>query len=87
MPDDRLEMLKWPHLKVELEDRQKQWPAGARYEFDPDKLTVTWLFEGDGQAPDRLVWHLRREEISSPKPAEVADLIIKQANKVSKAKD
>ena len=87
MPDDRLEMLKWPHLKVELEDRQKQWPAGSRYEFDPDKLTVTWLFEEDGQAPDRLVWHLRREEISSPKPAKVADLIIKQANKVSKAKD
>ncbi len=87
MPDDRLEMLKWPHLKVELEDRQKQWPADSKYEFDSDKLTVTWLFEGESPAPNRLVWHLTREEISSPKPADVAERIIKQANKVSKAED
>ncbi len=87
MPDDRLTMLKWPHLKVELEDREKQWPEDSRYEFDQDKQTVTWLFGGQGQAPDRLVWHLTQKELSSPKPSDVAERIIKLANKVAKAED
>lgn len=87
MPDDRLMMLKWPHLEEELENRRKLWPDGSRYEFDPDKQTITWLFGGEEQAPERLVWHLTQEELSSPKPSDVAERIIKLANKVAKAQD
>ena len=83
MPDERLKMLKWHHSKVELDDREPQWPADSKYEFDHDKETVTWIFEGQSQAPGRLVWHLTQEELSSPKPSDVAERIIKQANKLA----
>ena len=83
--DDRLKMLKWQHLKVELDDREKQWPEHSSYEFDHDKQTVTWLFGGESQTPEFFVWHLTDEEIASPKPAEVANRIIRQVNKVAES--
>ena len=87
VPDDRLMMLRWHHLKVELDMREKEWPEDSRYEFDHDKQTVTWLFGGQSLAPDRLVWHLTGEALSSHKPFDVADRIVKQANKVAKGQD
>ena len=87
MDDDRLKMLKWHHLKVALDNREQQWPEGSEYEFDHEKQKVTWSFRGQSKAPDRLVWLLRREELWSPKPADVADRIIRCANKVAKGED
>jgi len=58
VPDERLQMLKWHHLKVELDDREKEWPKDSKYEFDYDKQTVTWLFGEQSQVSERLVWHL-----------------------------
>ena len=82
MPDERLKMLRWHHLKVELDNREKQWPSGSSYEFDEVKQTVTWFFEEKGELPERVVWHLREEDLSLPKPTEVADRIIALANEI-----
>jgi hypothetical protein len=80
-------MLKWHHLKVEFDNRERQWPEGSEYEFDHEKQTVTWFLRSQSQAPDRLVCHLTREELWSPKPFDVADRIIKWANKMAKGED
>jgi hypothetical protein len=80
--DDRLMMLKWHHLKVELDNREKQWPENTSYEFDYDKQTVTWLFGERANAPERLIWHLTDEDLSEPKPVDVANRIIDRANEL-----
>ncbi len=79
MGDERLEMLKWHHLKVELDNQEKQWPEDSEYEFDHEKQTVTWFFGGQSQTPDRLVCHLTREDLWSLKPNDVANRIMKWA--------
>jgi len=61
--DEKLKMLKWHHLKVELDNREKQWPEDSEYEFDREKQTVTWFFGRQGQAPHRLVCHVTREDL------------------------
>ena len=87
MDDEKLRMLRWHHLKAELDDRENDWPEDSTYEFDHDKQTVTWLFGRQSHAPYRLVWHLTSDELSAPKPTDVAGLIIKWANKVAKGED
>ena len=87
MPDERLEMLRWHHLKVELDDRENQWPEGSSYEFDYDKQTVTWFFAEQSNAPGSLVWHLTETDLSTPKPTDVAERIIKHANKLAEGED
>lgn len=83
VPEERLEMLKWHHLKAELDDREKEWPKGSKYELDYEKQTVTWFFGEQSDAPDRLVWHLTQEEIASPKPLGVANRIIREVNRLA----
>lgn len=87
MPDERLKMLKWHHLKVELDDREKQWPEESSYEFNHDKQTVTWSFGEQTNAPGRFIWHLTEKDLSSPKPTDVAERIIRHANKLAKGED
>ena len=87
MSDDRLKMLKWPHLKAELDKRESEWPKDSAYEFDHDKQAVRWIFHGEIEAPAYLLWHLTNEELASPKPAVVASRIIRQANKVAKGEE
>ena len=87
MPDERLKMLKWHHLKVELDDLEKQWPEGSSYEFDYDKQTVAWSFGEQTNAPGRLVWHLTDEDLSTPKPTDVAERIIREAKKLAERED
>ena len=87
MPDERLKMLKWHHLKAELDDREQQWPEDSSYEFDYDKQTVTWLFGEQSDAPGCLVWHLTEKDLSTPKPIDVAERIIREANKLAKRED
>lgn len=82
MPYDRLKMLKWQHLTVELDKQQKHWPEGSVYEVDHDKQTVTWLFGRESQSPEFLVWHVTDKELASPKPIDVASRIVRQANKI-----
>ena len=87
MSDDRLKMLKWQHLKAELDKQEKSWPKGSSYEFDHDKQTVEWHFESEGEAPEFFVWHLTNEELASPKPSEVVSRIIRQVNNVAKGEE
>jgi len=87
MSDERLETLKWHHLKVELDDREKQWPEGSSFEFDHDKKTVTWSFGEKTKSPGRLIWHLTDKDLSTPKPTDVAERIIQQANRLAKGED
>ena len=53
--DERLKMLRWQHLKVELDDRANEWPKNSRYEFDQNQQVVTWHFARQNQEPGRLV--------------------------------
>ena len=85
--DERLKMLRWHHLQVELDDREKQWPKGSSYEFDYDNQTVVWSFGGKQLAPGRFVWHLTDDDLSEPKPSQLAEVIIKRANFVADEDD
>jgi len=85
--DDRLKMLKWHHLKVELDNREQQWPEGSSYEFDHDRQTVNWLMGERRKAPFRLVWHLTDEELSLPDPSGIADRMIQKAIEVERRDD
>ena len=87
VPDDRLKMLKWPHLKAELDKRESDWPKGSSYEFDHEKQSVTWQFGSESGAPEFLVWHLTNVELASPKPSDVASRIVRQVNKVAMGED
>jgi len=85
--DERLAMLKWHHLKVELDNQEKEWPEGSHYEFAYEEQTVIWFFGQQEPAPERLVLHLTHEDLWSAKPSDVADRIIRQANKVANGED
>lgn len=87
MSDERLKMLKWQHLKVELDNREKDWPDGSKYEFDHDRQTVIWSFGKQLDATTRLVWHLTDKDLSIPKPSAIASQIIEQALKIAKGQN